>query len=149
MSMQKMLAVAIIAVIISGLGYVLLIAMPFIRSTTAVERDMERARMRLLCETDHQALLGACRAILRQVADGKLKTGVYVDEEIAQFPDPIHSLRPNHVTIGEGKLKIEMMYVGWSELGVYAYCEGYRYSPPLSKYGDRKLLDGLWYYEAD
>ncbi len=97
----------------------------------------------------HQALLRACRQILQQVADGKLKTGVYVGEQIAQFPEPMPSLQPNHVTIGEGMLKIEMMYVGWSALGVHAYREGYSYSPPLSKYGDRKLLDGLWYYEAD
>ncbi len=84
---------------------------------------------------------------MRQVADGKLKTGIYVDEQIAQFPEPIPSLRPNHVTIDEGRLKIEMMYMGWSSLGVFAYREGYPEYPPPAKNGDRKLLDGLWYYD--
>ena len=70
-----------------------------------------------------------------------------LDEQIAQFPEPIPSLRPNHLTIDEGRLKIEMMYMGWSSLGVFAYREGYPEYPPPAKNGDRKLLDGLWYYD--
>jgi hypothetical protein len=149
MSKKKMLVIGIITAIVFGLGYVLLFAMPFISQGMAVGRDAKQARMRLLCETDHQALLRACRQIMREVANGKLKAGVYVGEQIAQFPEPIPSLRPNHVAIDQNVLKIEMMYVGWAALGVYAYPEGLSYSSPLSTYGDRKLLDGLWYYEAD
>jgi hypothetical protein len=154
MSKRKKMAIGVIAAVILT-GCLLYVAMPFIRllvfigrDQAAIRRDTEQSRVRLLCETDHEALLGACREVLRQVADGKLKTGVYVGGQIAQFPEPIPSLRPDHVTVGEdGKLKIEMMYVGWSSLGVYAYREGYPDYPPPSKKGDRKLLDGLWYYD--
>ena len=144
---MKMIIGIIAAVILACLLYV---AMPFIRTLVfiggdiaSVRRDTEQGRVRLLCETDHQALLGACQEVLRQVADGKLETGLYMGEQIAQFPEPIPSLRPGHVTIDEWGLKIEMMYVGWSSLGVYAYCEGDR----AYHSGDRKLLDGLWYYD--
>ena len=109
-------------------------------------REVSQSKIRLL-STDHQALLGACRELSRQVASGGLKSGTYVAPEVLRFPEPIPTLRPNHVTIDrDGLVKIEMG-TGRSPLGVCAYPEGYPRYPPPFKYGDRRLLEGLWYYE--
>jgi hypothetical protein len=110
-------------------------------------RDTDRARVRLLCETDHRGLRDACREMLRRVASGSLPTGLYTDSQISQLPEPIPSLQPDHVAIEKNIVKIEMSHTGWVSLGVYAYGEGFPNHPPPFKYGDRKLLEGLWYYD--
>ena len=37
------------------------------------------------------------------------------------------------------------MYTGWWPFGVWAFPKGYQ--KPSAGYGDRELLEGLWYYE--
>ena len=108
--------------------------------------DVKEAKIRLLC-TDHEALLATCRELSRQVTNGRLKSGDYVPPEVLQFPEPIPSLRPKHVVVGrDGLVDIEMG-TGHSSLGVFAYPEDYPKYPPPFKYGDRRLIEGLWYYE--
>jgi hypothetical protein len=131
--------------IIGALGSVLY---RFIEPTLRMSRDADQLRTRLLCETDHQALLDACRELMRQVASGTLKNGgVYAGPEISRFPEPIPTLRPDHVSVDKDIVKIEMMYTGWLPVGVYAYAKGFPEHLPPFKYGDRKLLEGLWYYD--
>ena len=110
-------------------------------------RELAQAETRRLCETDHQALLEACRELSRQVKAGELKDGVYGPPEVLRFPEPIPTLQPKFVTIGrDGPVLVEMGFGLWP-LGVYAYPEDFPQHPPPFKYGDRKLLEGLWYYE--
>jgi hypothetical protein len=109
--------------------------------------EVRQLRTRLLCKTDHQALLNACRELSRKLVTGEVAADVYKGSDILKLPDPIPSLQPNHVTLGEdGQVKIEM-FVGWYPLGVQVYPEGFPNYPPPFKYGDRQLLPGLWYYD--
>lgn len=41
------------------------------------------------------------------------------------------------------------MHGGMDHFGVLVYSEGFREPFPGFKYGDRKLVDGLWYYDED
>lgn len=134
-------AVILVMVVAGGLLYYTM--GPAIR----MGQDAHRLRVRLLCDTDHQALLNACRELSSRVADGELRSGVYAAQELSRFPKPIPDLEPDHVTIDEDVVKVEMMYSGWTPLGVYAYRQGYPTRSPPFKYGDRELLEGLWYYD--
>jgi len=106
----------------------------------------------LLCETDHRALLDACRELSAQVADGRLEADTYrvrfrPHSEASQFPEPILALRPYSVALSEsGRVRIEMTGKWWS-LGVNAYPEGEEKRFPESRFGDHRLLEGLWYYD--
>ncbi len=110
-------------------------------------RELVQAETRLLCETDHQALLAACRQLSRQVKMGELKEGVYEPPEMLRFPEPIPSLRPKFATIDrDGDVRLELGFGMWP-LGVHVYPEDHPQYPPPFKYGDRELVKGLWYYE--
>ncbi len=110
-------------------------------------REVVQAKRRLLCETDHQALLDACRELTRQVRSGQLEAGVYGAPEMLRFPEPIPTLRPKFVTLDrDGVVMIEMGFGMWP-LGVQTYPEDYPKYPPPFRYGDRELVKGLWYYE--
>jgi len=113
----------------------------------------QKRRVRLLYKTDHQALLGACRELSRRVSVGDLKPGKYSlsgssrRKEVSQFPQPILDLGPIHVFIDyDGRVMLEMAG-GLDHFGVSAYPEDYKKPPHTEKLGDKKLLDGLWYYD--
>jgi hypothetical protein len=108
--------------------------------------EIVQAQMRLLCETDHQALLDACRELSCRYLNGELD-GNEPLESSPQLPEVIRALRPKHVSIGRDGLVVLEMGFGMWPLGVQAYPEGYPKYPPPFKYGDRELLQGLWYYE--
>jgi len=118
--------------------------------------DLERLHRRLLCETDHEALLQACREVSQQAMAGEMKSRsyrtrcfVFSTPAAAKFPKPIRDLRPRHVMVGrDGHVRLEM-FSGWSPFGVCAYPEGYEKRFPKAKYRDRKLIDGLWYYDVE
>ncbi len=109
-------------------------------------REILAARARLLCETDHQALLESCRSVAEE-----LEPGVHIwkrlsPEEIARFPQVIRDLRPQSVTFDrQGRVRIEMCATSWHSLGVRVYPE--HLSHLIG--GDRRLLEGLWYYDDD
>jgi hypothetical protein len=107
---------------------------------------IRQARRRLLCQTDHQLLLEACRRLPERSEGGLYARDFPTAQEWARLPEVIRALRPRHVAWGrDGVVKIEMS-IGLSPLGVYAYPEDFE--PPSDyKLGDRKLLDGLWYYD--
>jgi hypothetical protein len=110
-------------------------------------------RVKLLYRTDHKALLGACRELSGCMRMGKLKARMYhfgpnPDPQTAQFPQPILDLMPAYVTVEtDGRVVVAMMG-GLDHFGVYAYPEDYK-KPPFDdfRFGDMKLIEGLWYYD--
>ena len=116
-------------------------------------REDRQGHVRLLCKTDHKDLLDACRELSRRVATEDLKDGKYYvrsdpHPEVAGFPKPILDLGPNCVFIDcNGRVMLEMMG-GLNHFGVSAYSEDYKKPPFVGfKLGDKKLIDGLWYYD--
>ena len=112
----------------------------------------QRIRVRLLYRTDHESLLLACRELSKKKAAGILKSQMYnilfdPHSEAAKFPTAILELEPNYVFIdNDGRIMIEMLG-GLDHFGVNAYPEDYEKSSDMEKLGDKKLLDGLWYYD--
>jgi hypothetical protein len=120
-------------------------------------KSMEARRPVLLYETDHRALLEACRELSKQVAAGKLEPDTYLspsrNPQTRQFPQLILDLSPLHVDVKKnGVVDIVMSPVVM--YGVFAYPENYEGTLNNSfKYGDRlwgiEIIDGLWYYDED
>lgn len=118
---------------------------------------LEARRSLLLYESDHQALLEACKELSKQVDTGQLKPGYYTlygtpDPETKQFPQPILDLEPLQVIIEkDGLVNIFM----WPSVmyGLIVFPEKDEDSPtePKDNYeGWRiELIDGLWYYDED
>lgn len=135
------LAAVSVLYILSSLGFIII----------DVEREKKR-EVRLLCETDYQALLEACRELSRRVATGDLKPQQYnvrlhLHPAASRFPQPILDLEPTYVIINrDGCVQIEL-HGGFLHYGAMAYPKDYK-KPPLAgfKLGDKKLIDGLWYY---
>jgi hypothetical protein len=120
-----------------------------------VKKDVKQMQVRLLCETDHQALLEACNELSQQVAEGNLKPGRYNIRRdrhplASRFPQPILDLAPSYVYIDEndsGRVMVEMMG-GLGHFGVEAYTEDYKKPSFVGfKFGDRELIPRLWYYD--
>jgi hypothetical protein len=153
---KKVVSIIIIAVIIViALSFALPISLsPWtkVHLRFGIQRA-KRGQVRLLCETDHAALLEACNELSRQAARGDLKPGSYNvrhdrHREARRFPQPILDLAPSYVYIDEndtGRVMVEMLG-GLGHFGVEAYTEDYQ-KPSFAKLGDRELIPRLWYYD--
>ncbi len=110
---------------------------------------IESKQVRIFCRTDHEALLKACRELSAQMPKGGREARVY---EVGVFsgrslPRPIRTLRPREVMVNpDGTVRLSM-FSGWHPFGVWASPEGYEGQRP--QVAQRKLLDGLWYYDDD
>ena len=118
----------------------------------------ERMRVGLLCKTDHQDLLEACRELLRKVETGELNTGFYTvrggifsprSPEASQFPQVILDLQPRDVFIRRDKYVTMEMHGGIDHFGVHAYPDDFKEPFKGFKYGDREIIPGLWYYDEN
>jgi hypothetical protein len=122
----------------------------YVRKDIAAGR---RREMHLLCDTDYSVLLAACRQLSSRVASGELKPDQYnirmkPDPEASRFPRAILDLKPAYVIVDpSGIITIELHGV-FLHYGVIAYPNAYKLGLGY-KYGDRKLIDGLWYYNED
>ncbi len=110
---------------------------------------IEGKRVRIFCETDHEALLKACRELSAQMPKGGREARVY---EVGVFsgrslPRPIRALRPREVIVNEDGTVTLSMFSGWHPFGVWASPEGYEGQRPQE--AQRKLIEGLWYYDED
>jgi len=122
----------------------------FIRT---MSREVKQEKIHLLCKTDHQALLDACRELSIRVARGDLRPGQYnvrhnSHPDVSGFPKPIIDLGPKCVTLGDyGVVRLEMMG-GFDHFGVSLYPDNYKKPPFVGfKLGDKELIPGLWYYD--
>jgi len=76
--------------------------------------ELKDLRPKLLCETDHRALLAACRELSSRVTSGRLEANYYrvrfpAHSEVSRFPEPIRALRHRFVSIiDSGIVRIEM-----------------------------------------
>lgn len=117
-----------------------------------VANPVKRRQIRLLCKTDYQSLLESSKEILKLVAKGDIEPGRYYLSGfrslpvVPEFPQPIMDLAPNYVYIQDGYVKLEM-HGGMDHLGVCAYPEDFEMPDPSFKYGNRELIEGLWYYD--
>ena len=98
--------------------------------------NAHRERQRLLHETDHHALLAACRELMRDYA------GQHIADPAndPRVPLIIRGLGPSYMDISTQQLRVEL-HGGFDHYGFVAYPEG-------ANAGDGwgKLIDGLFYY---
>lgn len=118
---------------------------------TDVKKGKQR-QVRLLCETDHKALLEACRELSRRVITGDMKPRQYnvrldPHPEASRFPQPILDLEPTYVIIESNGCIIVELYGLFNHFGLYAYPEDFKEPFSNFEYGNKKLIDGLWYYD--
>lgn len=125
-----------------------------LRGVWRVISDARQRRVRLLYETDHAALLQACRELSRRVARGDLKPGTYYvrfdpSPEVSRFPKMIVDLVPSYVYIDEnmtGRV-IVAMAGGLDHFGVEAYPADCNQPISGCTFGKKELIPGLWYYD--
>ena len=118
---------------------------------TAIKEDQQR-KVHILSETDHHALLEACRELSRRISEGDLEPNRYLvrykpHPEVSRFPQLILDLDPMFIeTASDGRVGVGMLG-GFHHYGVSAYPENFEKPSQSFKYGDKKIIDGLWYYE--
>ncbi len=113
-------------------------------------KEANERRSILLYETDHATLLDGCRKLIKENREGKWQEERYVvsfrpHPDSSKLPETMLKLSPTWVSIGNESVMIEM-FGGLDHFGVRAYSEGFS-ETEQEKYGDKKLLDGLWYYD--
>ena len=121
----------------------------FFLSITGVSRvfTLKPRLDNLLHHTDHQALLAACRSLMKEGYKGEYKIA-WPDKhpDTEKFPKEILALKPTYVRVfDEGRMHIEMLG-GQSHYGVAAYAEDFKEPGKGFYYGNKKLIDGLWFY---
>jgi hypothetical protein len=147
MSICRARGVYIGGVVIVALG--LLVAMPVIY-VMRERQKFDHRLVNLLCQTDYQALLGACRELSERAAVGDLKPMVYSvrrnpSPEAASFPRIILDINPLIVRIeADGRVWLELHPI--PKMAVIAYPEDYEYLPPDSR-RDVELTPGLWFFD--
>jgi len=125
----------------------------FIASFGLIPFQESLRQNRLLCRTDHQALLAECRALHKQLSAENLdiKKQEYIkvsDSELSKFP-LIRRLGGRVFASLNGAVWIEL---GWTmrHFGVSAATEDLlSRSSPGGSFGNRELVPGLWYYDDE
>jgi len=101
----------------------------------------------LLHHTDYRALLDACRLLMKEGYRGQYNVEwPNRDPEVDRFPKAILALKPTYVSVqDDGRVVIEM-WGGMSHYGVVAYAEDFKEPSEGYVFGNKKLIDGLWFY---
>jgi len=111
-------------------------------------KEANERRSILLYKTDHAALLDGCRKLIKESREGKWPEECYYvsfkpQPDSAKLPEIILKLNPTWVSIGNERVMIEM-HGGLDHFGVRAFSDEF---PEQKQYGNKKLMDGLWYYD--
>lgn len=117
--------------------------------STMAKQGKER-RIMLLYKTDHITLLNVCRKLIKEKREGGWSEERYdirfkPHPEVSKLPQLILRLKPTWVFINNERVMIEM-FGGLDHFGFHAFSEGFL-EEDQKEYGDKKLLDGLWYYD--
>lgn len=156
---KKMILIVVFTVVLIILAVNFVLPIESLPSWALVEivvaaNPVKRMQIRLLCKTDYQTLLESSRELLKLVARGEIKPGRYYlrgsrrPPVVSEFPQPIMDLAPNYVYIQDGHVRLEM-HGGMDHLGVCAYPEDFEMPDTSFKYGNRELIEGLWYYDDE
>lgn len=100
---------------------------------------------KLIDHTDQQALLTACRNLIREGYRGQYDFGYYGwgrlnrHPDIVKFPKEIKDLDPFTVRVSDNTVVIELLG-GLSGCFLLAFSE----DNEEEQYGEKKLIDGLW-----
>ena len=152
----KIVIGSIIAFAVCAVSIVLIVLFFYLKAFRHIAVEGKKAQQRqerLLCETDHQALLEACRELSGRVTAGDLKPAHYrvrmnPHAEASQFPQHILDLEPTYVEIeSDGRIRMELCG-GFIHFGVIAYPEDFRRQGG-SWHREIQLIPGLWYYDDD
>jgi hypothetical protein len=116
-------------------------------------REARERRVKLLSQTDHEALLKAGRALLchvQMIVDPATGSKIYSIPKGVEVPKIIKDILCGRggISAYDGYLRIAM-FGGWDDYGVKVYPEDFTEPKNNFKYGDCKLLDGLWYYDEN
>jgi len=102
-----------------------------------------RKRVRLLCKTDYQDLLAACREVMKRE---DLVHGTRYEPSRLQLPEVIRKLDPSAISKCDNYLFIYIR--GFMDrFGVYAYPQDFEEPYKGFKYGGLELIPGLWFYD--
>jgi hypothetical protein len=126
----------------------ILIAVPVIY-VIRERQKFDRRLVNLLCETDHHALLRACRQLSARAAAGGLKPMAYSvrrhpSAEAASFPKVILDVDPLFIRV-EDNGSVWVVLHPTPSLGVIAYPENDRFF--RDSRGDVELVPGLWFFD--
>ncbi len=142
MKILKITILIIVTFVCTFLLLYLVVISPFINES----KILQQRNVRLLCHTDYNDLLDACREYLRQAEKGELKKyyNLYSDpnKETSKLPKVILDLEPNWIDIDQDRRIMINLGTSYYHFGVYFYPDNYK----LKKYGNRELTSGLWYY---
>ncbi|MHC4656966.1 MAG: hypothetical protein ACYS91_18400, partial [Planctomycetota bacterium] len=124
-------------------------------------------KQRLLYQTDHKALLKACREAIARYNDGVFSTdkidiiGERFTKDLKNIPEIIMNLEPVYVWLYKDHVMVALIG-GLDHAGVVAYMnngeantedehisviDGHIFPKPVDKDRDIKLIDGLLYYD--
>lgn len=146
--------VIVLVLALTGTALAAYVLTPVLRLMAVVRQKAQRAnrgRDHLFFQTDYAELLAGCRELSRRVASGELEArgnclyGEPQNREALSLPRAILDIEPAIIRFdveGKGQVWIELRAMpDW--FGVVAFPEGAEGS------GDVKLIDGLWYQDAD
>ena len=126
---------------------------PFVYFCIVTIFQEARLQKQLLSKTDHQALLKECRALSQQVLDGNIDMDTKAIYEVKyltnkkkiKLPEIIIDLHPHLINVQENAI-VGLSWGGsMRHFGIHAYPEDFQ--PPSSKFkfGDKEIIQGLWY----
>ena len=151
MRIVKKVVVALVVMVVIGVAMYTLSLIQLFRAMKYDKAEATQQMRLLLYETDHKELLEACRQVMQKAVQGKWELREYrvrtkTDPLADKLPTAILRLNPTYVFIDKDLIHIEMLG-GMRHFGVIAYAENYKKMNELQEYGDKKLIDGLWYYD--
>lgn len=146
---SRRVAVIVIAIVLAaGVLCAAVVLIPPGAWLWSMSRQIEQTRDRLLNETDHTAVLAACREWMASVPGAHFGNADMNDPRV---PVAIRGLQPTAVWVQSHRVRIECGG-GFHHQGFDAYRIGAAaedYGPDQQGVMHREVVPGLWYYEEE